>query len=573
MIGQTKARRHFRGGGAAAAPGGQGTAGAPAGGGGKGAKRRHFGLWATFVAVLIVAAGAALTASVAWPRLSLGRSTSALASFSTHGPGVRLASATASAGGRTVSLVAHGSTLDPVSALPPGGPVDVSLTASTPGWIGWIAGHSIEASIVVPAPAARLTSPMVVAAPGSQLSATFSEPVSVVDWSYQGARHVQHLATPSRTVALAVPATANLAGSVTVSASPYAWEAPSAPQTLSFFFSKSGTVASVSPAPGSTNLSPTTPLLIHFSKPVASVLGQRLPTLNITLVNASPAGKWVRPDPYTLEFQPAAGALWPGQAFTVQLPTAVDVVTGARSSSMQTLSYSVSQGSVTRLQQLLAKLGYLPLNWTRATGTSSATSLSSQEALAITPPNGTFSWRWQPPARLAALWQQGTYTVMTKGAVMAFEHVAGLNTVGRSNPLLWQYLIKAALANKANPYGYSWADVSKSLPEHLTLWHNGKVVLTALTNTGIPVTPTHSGTYPVYLRYASQTMTGTNPNGSHYSDFVRWVNYFNGGDAIHGFVRASYGFPQSLGCVELPFSTAGKVWPYLHIGSLVTVHP
>ena len=37
-------------------------------------------------------------------------------------------------------------------------------------------------------------------------------------------------------------------------------------------------------------------------------------------------------------------------------------------------------------------------------------------------------------------------------------------------------------------------------------------------------------------------MSGTNPDGSHYSDpGVPWVSYFNGGDALHGFLRASYG--------------------------------
>ena len=34
------------------------------------------------------------------------------------------------------------------------------------------------------------------------------------------------------------------------------------------------------------------------------------------------------------------------------------------------------------------------------------------------------------------------------------------------------------------------------------------------------------------------------------------MNYFNGGDAVHGYPRASYGFPQSNGCVELPIETA-----------------
>ena len=155
---------------------------------------------------------------------------------------------------------------------------------------------------------------------------------------------------------------------------------------------------------------------------------------------------------------------------------------------------------------------------------------------------------------------------------MEFEHFNGLNSVGRSNPLLWPTLVSAMRSGHVNTYGYSWADVSKSLPEHLTLWHNGQVVLTALVNTGIPGLGTISGTYAVYLRYPYQVMKGTNPNGTTYADPVRWVNYFNGSAAIHGFLRASYGFPQSLGCVELPFSTAAQVYPYLHIGSLVTVH-
>ena len=69
------------------------------------------------------------------------------------------------------------------------------------------------------------------------------------------------------------------------------------------------------------------------------------------------------------------------------------------------------------------------------------------------------------------------------------------------------------------------------------------------------------------------TMKGVNPDGSHYSDpGVPWVSYFHGGDALHGFVRGSYGWPQSLGCVEMPPSNAATVYPYTPIGTLVTVH-
>ena len=68
------------------------------------------------------------------------------------------------------------------------------------------------------------------------------------------------------------------------------------------------------------------------------------------------------------------------------------------------------------------------------------------------------------------------------------------------------------------------------------------------------------------------TMSGTNPDGTHYNDpGIRWISYFHGGDALHAFPRASFGTPQSLGCVELPLAAAGEIWPYTPIGTLVTI--
>jgi lipoprotein-anchoring transpeptidase ErfK/SrfK len=49
------------------------------------------------------------------------------------------------------------------------------------------------------------------------------------------------------------------------------------------------------------------------------------------------------------------------------------------------------------------------------------------------------------------------------------------------------------------------------------------------------------------------------------------VSYFNGGDALHGFPRPGYGYPQSDGCVEMPISNAASVFPLTPIGTLVTV--
>ncbi len=66
-------------------------------------------------------------------------------------------------------------------------------------------------------------------------------------------------------------------------------------------------------------------------------------------------------------------------------------------------------------------------------------------------------------------------------------------------------------------------------------------------------------------------MKGTNPDGSKYADPVYWISYFNGGDAVHYFDRGAYGYYQSLGCVELPWTQAKFIWPYLTYGTLVTV--
>ena len=136
---------------------------------------------------------------------------------------------------------------------------------------------------------------------------------------------------------------------------------------------------------------------------------------------------------------------------------------------------------------------------------------------------------------------------------------------------MWSDLLASVAKGQQNPNGYTYAVASQDSPENLRIWHNGRLVFTSAANTGIPASPTVDGTFPVYLRYYFQIMQGTNPDGSKYADPVYYVAYFNGGDAVHYFPRYSYGFYQSLGCVELPLDAAKTAWPYLSYGSLVTV--
>jgi lipoprotein-anchoring transpeptidase ErfK/SrfK len=156
---------------------------------------------------------------------------------------------------------------------------------------------------------------------------------------------------------------------------------------------------------------------------------------------------------------------------------------------------------------------------------------------------------------------------------MQFENSVNLTTDGIAGPDVWTHLLEAVRTHHGNTQPYDYVYVQKNPePENVTVYSNGARVYNTLANTGIPAAPTPDGTWPVYVRYTLTTMTGTNPNGSHYSDpGIPWVSYFHGGDALHGFIRASYGFPQSLGCVEMPFANAQVVFPLTPIGTLVTI--
>ncbi len=155
---------------------------------------------------------------------------------------------------------------------------------------------------------------------------------------------------------------------------------------------------------------------------------------------------------------------------------------------------------------------------------------------------------------------------------MKFENTHEITVDGLAGPAVWRALLSDAIAGKRQTSGYTYVYVHREVPEVLTLWHDGHTVLTSAANTGIAGAETELGTFPVFEHIPEGTMSGTNPDGSHYNDpGIKWISYFNGGDAIHNFDRASFGTPQSLGCVELPLAAAAEVWPYTPIGTLVTI--
>jgi len=128
------------------------------------------------------------------------------------------------------------------------------------------------------------------------------------------------------------------------------------------------------------------------------------------------------------------------------------------------------------------------------------------------------------------------------------------------------------------PFRFTWVSVSKNNPaETVTIWQRDRqrdvwhIALRSLVNTGIDhATP--DGSWPIFWRLKSARMKGVTPTGFHYDvRSVPWVNYFHGNDALHGYTRVSYGFPQSAGCVELPVPHAKQAFKLLHDGAVVTV--
>ncbi len=329
-------------------------------------------------------------------------------------------------------------------------------------------------------------------------------------------------------------------------------------------------VQSVTPAQHARHVNGAAPVRIQFSAALAA--DSPMPTVSPHI-----AGQWQRPSPTSIEFIPEKGF---AQLAHVKVrlpggPAGLRSAAGGTLASRMTMRFRVGRWSARRLDQLLAKLGYLPLTWTAAPGAASpgATDAAGQRSAAFRPPAGSFSWRHGYPRELRTFWRAGHPSLVLKGAVMAFESDHGLAMDGIAGSAVWRALFRAVAHGRRNTHGYTYARARKQLPEELTIWHNGHVVFRSLANTGIPVAPTADGTAPVYLRYRFQIMKGTNPDGSKYADPVQFVAYFRAGEAVHYFPRGSYGSPQSLGCVELPLGPAAKAWPYLTYGSLVTVSP
>jgi hypothetical protein len=524
------------------------------------------------LAILLLIGGGLLAVRLAWPAASLGADDRALAALKTGGFGEHVESVSATDDkGQAIPVERRPNGIWPKHKLAAGERVTVHATVRRAGYVGWLVGQTEQLTTTFVTPRADVRATLLHLPGGAPV---------VLRFRGAGASHLelklpgygdQELVfqNPRARFDTGVRALGpNRFGTLVVAAAARSWEQLSQPVRVSWF-PPAGTrlEALVKPAPG-TVIEPSTPIQLTFSQPLASVFGRVKPTLD-----PPTPGTWKQTAINALTFQPGASGFPLGRHVVLTLPTSTDILSSGRTQTVQSLSLGVPVGSTLRLHQILSQLGYLPLSWQPKSSSKLSTALAQKQA-ALHAPTGTFTWRYpDTPSPLKALWRPNDWTRLTQGAVMAFQHDHGLSVDGIPGPQTWHTLIKASLENDGTS-SYSFVLVHRNVPQTLILWSNGRTVLTARVNTGVPAAPTPLGTHAVFEHIPVGTMRGVNPDGTRYVDpGIKWISYFNGGEAIHGFNRPTYGFPQSVGCVEAPDDTAAKIWPYTPIGTLVTIAP
>ncbi len=531
------------------------------------APRSRFPAFIYTLAIIV----AAMVAAGYWalPKVRLTQNSLGLARVSLSGISSKVTRAAFITPSRTIRLHLTGSNLLPSATLMPGVAGRLRLTISGPHLLRWLPGdvRTIERPFVTPS-TPRLPHGTIHRSLGEGLRLRFRGSVSAVQDQEAGAAvKTVVFSAPRRTLLLPLPAAKpGQSGQVVLRVKARPWEPYSPARVVTW-----ASVPAIMAREAHHVITPQGNLEVVFSQPL------RQPRLNRWSLAPQVPGHWREVTAKEFVFTPSTSyGFGPGALVQVTIPAGVD---GPRSDSGSALSSSAvlrwvtPPGSVLRLQQLLARERYLPLNWAPSSP-SSALDAAYQDSTIYHPPNGTFHWLYPNlPRQLSSLWVPGQMTPITLGAIMQFEAVNKLPVDGIAGPEVWRALIQDRIAGKVNPNPYTYISVTETLPENLELWVGNKMALSTKTNTGLPATPTALGTYAIYERLRFQIMRGKNINGTHYADPVSWINYFHRSDAVHGFVRESYGFPQSLGCVEVPPAVARRIFKTVDYGTLVTVNP
>jgi hypothetical protein len=114
------------------------------------------------------------------------------------------------------------------------------------------------------------------------------------------------------------------------------------------------------------------------------------------------------------------------------------------------------------------------------------------------------------------------------------------------------------LAHQPAYPGQKWIEVNLTA-QQVTAWEGDVPVLTFMTSTGLPNTPTVTGKYHIYWKLEKALMIGD----GYYLPDVPYTMYFYAGYALHGtYWHDNFGQPMSHGCVNLETGNAKKLFEW-----------
>lgn len=314
--------------------------------------------------------------------------------------------------------------------------------------------------------------------------------------------------------------------------------------------------------PSHTVANPTQPLTVTLSAPPA-------PSSPVPMLRPAVAGAWATVG-NSIVFTPTS-TLQPCSTYTLTVWSGTIAVGHSPLGKRQTIPLQVACPPIVALQQALARLGYMGAAFHPRYDIHIASGPETRRAAAehaFHPPRGALV----PDPSDAPAIDAGRLDETTKGALTVYQSDRGLDATGEPNYATWASLLASETAYRRAPHPYTWVTVSESSPETLRVHVGDRVAFSTPANTGVPGAETARGIFPIYSRLTSTTMSGEDVDGTKYKvEDVPWVNYFNGGDAVHGYERGSYGSPQSNGCVELPIAASHTVYGMLTLGDIVDV--
>jgi lipoprotein-anchoring transpeptidase ErfK/SrfK len=148
-----------------------------------------------------------------------------------------------------------------------------------------------------------------------------------------------------------------------------------------------------------------------------------------------------------------------------------------------------------------------------------------------------------------------------------------MDALSTNKPLSADLVVEQAPFKTVTVSGYGkWIEVDLSR-QTTTLYVGNEPVDSFLISSGKARTPTEIGTFAVYRKLPLTTMTGTILGEYYYVPNIKWVSYFDDGEAFHGtYWHHNFGHPMSHGCINMTEADAKILYDFAPVGTKVVVH-